>query len=80
MKLKAGLAPGLAPHLTAANLRPDGQLVLVAESSGWAARLRFEGEMLMQIVRDAGEQVHSCRVIVAKESSGAAAEAATRLP
>jgi hypothetical protein len=80
MKLKAGLAPGLAPHLTAANLRPDGQLVLVAESSGWAARLRFESESLMQIARDDGEQVHTCRVIVAKENSGDAGEAGPRLP
>ena len=65
--LKKVLDPSLASHLKGVNLRPDGQLVLVAESPAWAARLRFEADKLMAAAQDGGAKVNSCRVIVAKD-------------
>jgi hypothetical protein len=65
-RLKAGLEPGLASQLSAANLRQDGQLVLIASSPAWAARLRFESEKILELARSGGAEVRSCRVIVAK--------------
>jgi hypothetical protein len=66
-RLKKGLEPGLALHLKGVNLRPDGQLVLIAESPAWAARLRFEADQLMAAAQEGGAQVASCKVIVAKD-------------
>ena len=43
--LKQGLDPELAARLKGVNLRPDGQLVIIAETPAWAARLRFEAIM-----------------------------------
>ncbi|MDH5622717.1 MAG: DUF721 domain-containing protein [Gammaproteobacteria bacterium] len=68
--LRAGLGAGLAPHLAAANLRPDGALIVVADSSAWAARLRFETEKLMEIAGQAGIEVSYCRVVVASDRPG----------
>lgn len=65
--LKKVLDPSLASHLKGVNLRPDGQLVLVAESPAWAARLRFEADKLMVAAQDGGAKVSSCKVIVAKD-------------
>jgi hypothetical protein len=65
--LKKVLDPGLALHLKGVNLRPDGQLVLVAESPAWAARLRFEADKLIAAAQDGGAKVNSCKVIVARD-------------
>ncbi len=64
--LKRALEPALASHLVGVNLRPDGQLVLVAESPAWAARLRFEADKLIATAQGGGETVSSCKVIVAR--------------
>ena len=66
-RLKEALEPGLALHLLGVNLRPDGELVLVAASPAWAARLRFEADKLMAAVKTSGAEVSSCKVIVAKD-------------
>ncbi len=65
--LKAALEPAMAPRLKGVNLRPDGELVLVAESPSWAARLRFEADKLMAAARESGASVSACKVIVAKD-------------
>lgn len=65
--LKKVLDPSLALHLMGVNLRPDGQLVLVAESPAWAARLRFEADKLIAAAQVGGAKVNSCKVIVSKE-------------
>ena len=65
--LKKVLDPTLALHLKGVNLRRDGQLVLVAESPAWAARLRFEADKLLAAAQDGGATVKSCKVIVAKD-------------
>jgi predicted nucleic acid-binding Zn ribbon protein len=47
-ELRAALDPPLAEALAGARLREDGTLVVLAASSAWAARLRFEGERLLE--------------------------------
>ncbi len=64
--LQKELQPDLAANLLAANLRADGELVLVASSSAWAAKIRFEEEKLIEIVRQGGAVVEKCRVTVSK--------------
>lgn len=63
-QLRGELEPDTALALLAANVRDDGELVVVASSSAWAAKLRFEGEKLMQTARDGGASVTSFRVRV----------------
>ncbi len=64
-RLRAELEPALAEQLVAVNVRDDGELVLVCGSSAWAARIRFEGEKLVDAARDHGADVTRYRVTVA---------------
>lgn len=64
-KLRACLEPELAAQLLAANVRGDGELVIICASSVWASRLRFESESLLAAARAAGADVTRCRVKVA---------------
>jgi hypothetical protein len=64
--LQQGLEMDLAVNLLAASLRGDGELVLIASSSAWAAKIRFETEKMMQLVRQSGTEVRSCRVTVSR--------------
>ena len=66
--LKAALPEEAAQNLLAANLRDDGELVLVCASSAWASRIRFEADHLLTVVREAGLSVHTCRVTVSQQS------------
>ncbi len=50
--------------LLAANLRENGELVLICSSSSWAARLRFESEQLIKAARLTGAEVSKCKVKV----------------
>ncbi len=50
--------------LLAANLRENGELVLICSSSTWAARLRFESDQLIEAARIAGADVTRCKVKV----------------
>ena len=67
-RLQAVLEPGLASSLQAANLREDGALVLICQSSTWAARLRFEADKLMEAARSGGADVTSCKVTVSRDT------------
>jgi hypothetical protein len=51
-------------QLLAANLRENGELVLICSSSSWAARLRFESEQLIEAARLTGADVDKCKVKV----------------
>jgi hypothetical protein len=62
--LQCALDPALAPSLKAANVREDGELVIVCESSAWAARLRYEADTMLKAARDAGLTVTSCKVSI----------------
>ena len=62
--LKKSLAPDLADNLVAANVRDDGELVVICRASAWASRLRFEAETLLEAARNAGESPVRIRVRV----------------
>jgi hypothetical protein len=66
--LRAELPADAGDSLLAANLRENGELVLICASSVWASRLRFESEKLMAAARKAGLTVTSCKVAVSQES------------
>ena len=55
-----------AGAIVAANLRDDGALVVIAASSAWASRLRFETDTLLEAARSVGIDAHTCRIRVAQ--------------
>ena len=59
-----GLPDEYAGAIVAANLREDGDLVVIAASSAWASRLRYETEALLEAARDAGVSATRCRIRV----------------
>lgn len=63
--LRGALEPALAAHLTGANLRDDGTLVVLASNPEWAARLRFESDHLLACCRDRYRQAARVRIRVA---------------
>lgn len=64
--LRSALDAEAAPHLLAANLRDDAELVLICNSPAWAARIRFESETLLQAAIKAGAKADRCTVKVAR--------------
>jgi len=62
--LQAILPADLAANLVAANVREDGNLVLVCSSPAWASRLRFEAEQLTETARKQGMKVSGYTVKV----------------
>ncbi len=62
--LQAALPADLATNLVAANVREDGELVLVCSSPAWASRLRFEAGQLTEIAQKQGMTVNRCTVKV----------------
>ena len=68
--MKAVLTDEAKPHLIAANVRENGELVLICSSSSWATRLRFESEQLLEAARRAGAEVAKCRVKVSPSKGG----------
>jgi len=52
--------------IVAANVRDDGELVVICASSAWASRLRYETEKLLQAASDAGVKAATCKVRVAQ--------------
>ncbi len=67
--LQKDLAADLSANLCAASLREDGELVLIATSSAWASKIRFEAENIMETARKSGKRVTKCRVSVSKYPS-----------
>jgi len=64
--LQRALPADQAAAIAAANIRDDGELVILASSSAWAARLRFETEPLLDAARAAGRTVARCSVRVGR--------------
>lgn len=62
--VSAGLPDEYAGAVIAANLRDDGDLVIIAASSAWASRLRYETDAMLSAAREAGLNPASCRVRV----------------
>jgi hypothetical protein len=67
--LRRALAADAAKHLVSANLRDDGELVLVCSSPAWASRLRYESEAMLQALRQHGARADRCRVKVATKKT-----------
>ncbi|MDH4073351.1 MAG: DciA family protein [Gammaproteobacteria bacterium] len=62
--LRGVLPPDAAAAVVAANLREDGELVVVSASSAWASRIRFEEPAILGAARDRGFAAVSLRVRV----------------
>ena len=57
-----------AANVLSANIRDDGELVVLASSPAWAAKIRFEADSLMAAARQSGADVTSCKVRVSRDS------------
>jgi hypothetical protein len=55
--LSAALPPELAGAIVAANVRAEGELVVICSSSAWASRIRFENSALLEAASSHGHQV-----------------------
>jgi hypothetical protein len=62
--LQRSLPQDYAASIQSANIRENGELVVLAASPAWAARLRFEADQLMAAARDTGAEVSACKVRV----------------
>jgi len=61
-----GLPGDYAGAIVAANLREDGDLVVIAASSAWASRLRYETDAMLSAARKVGLNPTACRVRVSQ--------------
>jgi len=64
--LSGALPEAYRGAIVAANVREDGELVVICASSAWASRLRYETDKLLQATRDAGISAHTCRIRVSQ--------------
>jgi hypothetical protein len=62
--LQQSLPAEAASGIVAANIRGDGELVVLAASSAWAAKLRFEADVMVAAARRTGAEINSCKVRV----------------
>ena len=63
-KLQQAFPDDISESISSANIREDGELVILASSPAWAAKLRFEADRLMDTARQTGADVTSCTVRV----------------
>ena len=64
--LRDALPGDQAEGILAANIREDGELVVLASTPAWAARLRFETDLLLEAARRIDGDVSGCRVRVSR--------------
>jgi hypothetical protein len=57
-----------AANLLSANVRDNGELVVLASSPAWAAKIRFEADSLIAAARQSGADVTSCKVRVSRDT------------
>jgi hypothetical protein len=69
-ELAAALARSLPPDegasIVAANVRENGELVVLCQSPAWAARLRFASDTLLDAAKALGAQAERCLIRVAR--------------
>jgi hypothetical protein len=65
--LQQALPADTGASISAANIRGNGELVILASSSAWAAKLRFEADSLIATARRSGANVTSCSVRVSRQ-------------
>ena len=67
LRLVRDALPEIDPaEIESANLRGDGELVVVCRNSAWASRVRFEGDRILTAARRHGLAVSACRVRVGR--------------
>lgn len=64
--LARALPDDAAHAIVAANLREGGDLVVVAATSAWANRLRYEADTLLKAAGAAGIEAKACRIRVSR--------------
>ena len=64
--LVRALPPEEGASILAANVRDDGELVVLTRSSAWASRLRFSADTLLDAARAHGTEASRCSVRVAR--------------
>ena len=64
-ELARALSPEEGASIIAANIRDDGELVILCRSSAWASRLRFASEEMLAAARARGIEATRCSVRVA---------------
>jgi hypothetical protein len=67
-RLQQALPDDIGQQVLAANIRGTGELVVLASSPAWAAKLRFEADALLRAARATGAEVESCTVRVSRGS------------
>ena len=67
-QLQKALPDEIGPQILAANIRGDGELVILTSSPAWAAKLRFEADALLDAARATGAAVETCTVRVSRGS------------
>lgn len=65
--LSRALPEDYSGAIVAANVRENGELVVIAASSAWANRLRYETEALIRAAGAAGFDATACLVRVFRE-------------
>ncbi len=65
-RLRRALGEEFGTAIIAANVRDDGTLVVLVESSAWASRLRFETDALIAAAGPSEPPVERCQVRVAR--------------
>lgn len=64
--LRSQLPATDADGVLAASIHANGELVVLAASPAWAARLRFLSDSLIAAARRSGADVETCRVRVSR--------------
>ena len=67
--LQQALPPDLAGSIHSANIRDDGTLVVLAATSAWASRLRFECDALTAAAAATGTEISACTVRVSHDAT-----------
>ena len=58
-----------AKHLISANIRRNGELVLLCNSSAWGSKIRFDQEKLLKTAQTKWKFLTSCRVKIIEKTS-----------
>jgi hypothetical protein len=66
--LVRALPPEEGAAILAANMREDGELVVLCQSSAWASRLRFCTDALLAAARAHGAEASRCSVRVSRSN------------
>lgn len=64
--LSRAVEPDEGAAIIAANVREDGELVVVCRSPAWASRLRFAADQLLEAARAQGANATHCTIRVAR--------------